>query len=117
MEHEFWLTLELYNREYPTDWELIQPRLEAWFQFLGEQRLKYEVYRKNWNQCEPGLPASQVSSVPVRISGYREVPVISQAAMVQLDADTLVKLLVDEVRNLATLIDQLPRAGRSEGSR
>ena len=116
-EHEFWLTLELYNREYPSNWESIQPRLEAWFQFLGEQRLKYEVYPKNWNQCELRLPASQISSVPVRISAYKETPVISQAAMVQLDADALVKSLVDEVRNLATLIDQLPRTARPEGSR
>lgn len=88
---------------------MIQPRLESWLRFLRDKRLQYDVYRKNWSQCETGLSANQISSVSVRISAYRETPVISQAAMVQLEADALMRLLVDEFRSLATLIDQLPR--------
>ena len=116
-EHEFWPSIELYNQEYPSDWGRIQPRLESWFRVLREEKMKYEVYTKNWNECVPGLAAHRIVNAPVRITAYREQPAISQAEIVQLGPDDLIGSLVDEVRELSEIIERLQTPARLSGVR
>jgi hypothetical protein len=106
-EHEFWLTVEVYNQEYPSDWARIKPRLESWFKALRDEGLTYDVFIKNWNQCVTGLAANKITSVPVRITAYSMQPLVSQAKIEQLGPDALVESLVAGLRKFAAIIDRL----------
>ena len=105
--HDFWPTLELYNKEYPSDWTLIQPRLRSWLKTLRKNGLDCDVYMKNWNTCDTNLPANKITLCPVRISAYRKSAAVGEKQIASLGPEGLVSSLVLAVRQLANMIDEL----------
>jgi hypothetical protein len=105
-QHDFFFTIELWNKGHGNDWSFTKGRLPEWLRALRAKRFDWGVWR-TWNQELINLEPGKIEFMPVRIHAckHEEETILNQEQ--PQSEDDLVNLLVSRVKWYAEIVSSL----------